>query len=100
MTFHTRTLLTLVAEASLEKDLVALFRFHQVRGWTIVAARGTGDHGDMQGDFEASGNLQFELIAEAAVAEALAQAIHQRFSPHYALIQWLSEVRVLRAEKF
>ena len=94
MQFHTRTLLTIVTEAILENDLVDLFNRRQIRGWTIVAARGKGDH------FDANENIQLELLTTTATAEALATEIMQEFGQDYALVQWLSEVRVLRADKF
>ncbi|GHD61870.1 P-II family nitrogen regulator [Jeongeupia chitinilytica] len=100
MTFHTRTLLTIVTESALENDLVELFHRHRLRGWTIVEARGKGEHGEKRGSFDANGNIQIELIAETAAAEQLATTIAERFGAHYALVQWLAEVRVLRAEKF
>jgi len=100
MTFHPRTLLTIVTEAALESDLVALFRAHKLRGWTIVEARGKGDHGVVQGTFDASANIQIEIIVETPIAEDLADKILQQFGQNYALIQWLSEVRVIRADKF
>ncbi|WP_297573360.1 P-II family nitrogen regulator [uncultured Deefgea sp.] len=100
MTFHTRTLLTIVAEAVLENDLIALFEAKSIRGWTIVAARGNGEHGEKHGNFDANENIQIELIIETYQAEQLAQAVHHQFGAHFALVQWLSEVRVLRGEKF
>ncbi|XZG68769.1 P-II family nitrogen regulator [Chitinibacteraceae bacterium HSL-7] len=98
--FHTRTLLTIVTEAALEKDLVDFFYEHGLKGWTIVEARGKGEHGEKHGSFDANGNIQIELIAHADAAEQLALDIQKRFGQYYALVQWLSDVRVLRAEKF
>ncbi|QLI81163.1 transcriptional regulator [Chitinibacter fontanus] len=100
MTFHTKTMLTIVTEAVLENDLVALFEAQKVRGWTIVAARGKGAHGEKRGSFDANENIQIELIIDTASGEALAEDIMRRFGEHYALVQWLSEVRVLRGNKF
>lgn len=100
MQFHTRTLLTIVTEAILENDLVDLFNRRQIRGWTIVAARGKDDHGEKHGSFDANENIQLELLTTTATAEALATEIMQEFGQDYALVQWLSEVRVLRADKF
>lgn len=100
MHFPTRTLLTIVTEAVLESDLIELFEARKLRGWTIVAARGKGAHGEQQGSFDANENIQIELITDTATAEQLAGTIQQQFGTHYALVQWLSEVRVLRGEKF
>jgi hypothetical protein len=100
MTFHAKTMLTIVTEALLENDLVELFEARKIRGWTIVAARGMGAHGEKRGSFDANENIQIELIVDTASAEALAEEIMARFGEHYALVQWLSDVRVLRANKF
>lgn len=100
MNFPTKTLLTIVTEAVLENDLIELFAAKSIRGWTIVAARGNGAHGEKHGNFDANENIQIELITDTASAENLAAAIQQQFGANYALVQWLSEVRVLRGEKF
>lgn len=100
MNFHAKTMLTIVTEAVLENDLIELFEANQIRGWTIVAARGKGAHGEKRGNFDANENIQIELITNTARAEQLAEQIQLQFGQHYALVQWLSEVRVLRAEKF
>lgn len=100
MAFYPKSMLTLVTEAVLENDLVELFNERKIRGWTIVAARGHGAHGEKRGNFDANENIQIELITDTASAEALAEEIMQRFGEHFALVQWLSEVRVLRGEKF
>jgi hypothetical protein len=100
MPFHAKTMLTIVTEALLENDLVELFEERKIRGWTIVAARGNGAHGEKRGSFDANENIQIELIVNTASAEALAEEIMDRFGEHYALVQWLSDVRVLRANKF
>ncbi|MBM5572622.1 MULTISPECIES: P-II family nitrogen regulator [Deefgea] len=100
MNFPTRTLLTIVTEAVLENDLIELFESQKIRGWTIVAARGNGAHGEKHGNFDANENIQIELITDTASAEQLASSVQQQFGSHYALVQWLSEVRVLRGEKF
>ncbi|WP_047395098.1 P-II family nitrogen regulator [Chitinibacter sp. ZOR0017] len=100
MQFHSKSMLTIVTEALLENDLVELFEARQIRGWTIVAARGKGAHGEKRGSFDANENIQIELIASTATAEALAEEIQLEYGQHYALVQWLSEVRVLRADKF
>ena len=100
MNFPNRTLLTIVTEAVLENDLIELFKAQTIRGWTIVAARGNGDNGEKHGNFDANENIQIELITDTATAEQLAELIQIKFGAHYALVQWLSEVRVLRGEKF
>ncbi|WP_028453658.1 P-II family nitrogen regulator [Chitinilyticum aquatile] len=100
MQLHIRTMLTIVTEGRLENDLVELFEERRIRGWTIVEARGKGAHGEQHGSFDANHNIQIELIAEAATAEALAETIQQRYGAHFALVQWLSDVRVLRPQKF
>lgn len=65
-----------------------------------LAARGKGDHGEKRGSFDANENIQLELLTPTATAKALATEIMQEFGQDYALVQWLSEVRVLRADKF
>lgn len=100
MSFHARALLTIVTEALLEKDLIELFKAQQIRGWTITPARGKGTRGEKHGTFDANENIRIEVVAQANILESLSGLIQEKFGSDYALVQWVSDVKVLRGEKF
>lgn len=51
-------------------------------------------------EFDLSGNLRLEVVCEAAVAEAIAQMVRDRFYADFAMILYLQDVEVLRPDKF
>lgn len=95
----TRRLVTVVTEAGLESQLAAELDTRGL-GYTVTDARGRGNRGRRASQWSHSGNVRFEVVCDAATADALAQHLHQRFFAHYAMILWIQDVAVLRGEKF
>lgn len=97
---HPRKLLTIVTEAALEGHLVQDLERLGAHGWTIADARGRGSRGVRDSAWEASANVRIEVVCDPATAEAIADHLRERYAPNYAMILFLSDVLVLRPEKF
>jgi len=95
----TRSLLTIVTEAGLEAPLAAEFDARGL-GYTVTDARGRGTRGRRASQWAHSGNVRFEIVCDPGTAEALAGHLHKQYFAHYAMILWMQEVAVLRADKF
>jgi hypothetical protein len=100
MSTHTRTLLTVICEAALEKKLVADLEQLGAPGWTISDARGRGTRGVRSAGWETESNIRVEVICAPELAEHLAAHLQQRYYAHYAMVCYLAQVEVLRPEKF
>ena len=100
MTAHTRTLLTVICEAALEKKLVADLEQLGAPGWTISDARGRGARGVRSAGWETESNIRVEVICAPELAERLASHLQQRYYANYAMVCYLAQVEVLRPEKF
>ena len=100
MTTTPRKLLTVVVESAIERLVLEELESAGVRGCTIVEARGFGDHGPRQGDWDQSRSVRIETVCTAALAESLAEHLLDRWSKDYALVLWLQDVDVLRGSKF
>ncbi|SDJ88466.1 hypothetical protein SAMN05216282_101172 [Cryobacterium psychrotolerans] len=97
---HTRTLLTIVTEAALEGTLVRdLDRLH-AHGYTITDARGKGNRGVRDAGWEASANIRVEVVCDAETAEAIAASLQEQYYDDYAMILFMSDITVLRPQKF
>jgi hypothetical protein len=94
-----RCLLTLVTEAGLESPLVADLEARGL-GYTVTDARGRGTRGRRASQWTHSGNVRFEILCDTQTATELAAHLHERYFEHYAMILWLQDVSVLRADKF
>lgn len=100
MSTVSRKLLTIVVEAAVERQILDELKKAGVGGFTMVEARGYGDRGQRDGDWEQSRSVRIESICEEGTAMELASRLLERWGKHYALILWLQDVDVLRARKF
>ncbi|HQU90239.1 MAG: transcriptional regulator [Zoogloeaceae bacterium] len=97
---HTRKLLTLVTEAAIESSLVRDLDRLGAHGYTITEARGKGNRGVRNAGWDASSNIRIEVVCNDETAAAIAAHLKAQYYDNYAMIMWVSEVEVLRPEKF
>ena len=100
METHARKLLVIIGEAALEKNLVRDALGFGVQGYTITDVRGSGGRGEREGSWEADRSIEFKIIADAAVAEQIAQHVLTAYAPNYAIVMFTSDVGVFRPQKF
>ena len=97
---QTRKLLTIITEAALERTLGKLLEKHGAHGYTVTNARGKGDHGMRDAGWDASSNIRMEVICDQETADALVDHLQEHFYPNYAMVLYLTDVQVLRPDKF
>jgi len=100
MDTYPRKLLVIISEAALEKSLVRDARRFGAQGYTITDVRGGGGRGEREASWEADRSVEIKIIAEAAVAELLAQHVLTTYAPHYAIAMFTTDVGVFRPQKF
>lgn len=100
MNAHNRTLLTVICEAALEHKLVGDLKILGAPGWTLSDARGSGSRGVRSAGWDTDGNIRLEVICSREIAERIAEHLQARYYEHFAMVCYLSEVEVLRPEKF
>ena len=100
MNAHSRTLLTVICEAALEKRLLADLEALGAPGWTISDARGRGHRGVRSAGWDTDGNIRVEIICARDVAERLAAHLQAKYYANFAMVCYLAQVEVLRPEKF
>jgi hypothetical protein len=95
-----RKLLTIICETDLENKLGGDVMALGAHGYTVSEARGRGAGGERDAAWGPSGNIRMEVICEAAVADSIAAHLRKTYFEHYALVLYMSDVEVLRGEKF
>ena len=100
MDTHARKLLVIISEAALEKNLVRDVKRFGVQGYTITEVRGGGSRGEREATWENDRSIEMKIIADAGVAEKIAQHVLARYAPHYAVVMFTAEVGVFRPQKF
>lgn len=93
-------LVTIVCEALAREHLTRLLTEAGALGYTMFSVQGTGAKGSRVADIEEFGNIQIEVIVPAPVAERLLERLREDILPHFAVIVYETEVRVLRPDKF
>lgn len=100
MTKHPKTLLVIVAEAVLEKNLVRDARQRGAQGWTVSEVHGAGREGVREGAWEADRTIELKVICDEAVADAIAEHVLATYAANYSVAMYFSPVSVLRPERF
>jgi nitrogen regulatory protein P-II 2 len=97
--FTKRKLLTVVCEGALEsrliKDLLAL----GAKGYTVTDAHGTGPRNQRNADLE-GGNIRLEVVTDEAILSKMIEGLRADYFPNYAISVWVTDVEVLRQERY
>lgn len=97
---HTRKLLTIVTEAALEGTLTRDIERLGAHGHTVTDARGRGSRGARNAGWDASGNIRVEVVCDAEMADVIVAHLQEHYYDDYAMIVFVSDIRVLRPDKF
>ena len=95
-----RKLVTIITESILESMLVKDIEQLGATGYTIKEARGQGTRGLRSADWDQNRNIQIEVICDEGVASAIIDHCQKEYYSNYAMVLYISEVQVLRPEKF
>lgn len=100
MITYPKKLLVIIGEAALEKFLVRDIKAFGAHGYTIADVRGGGTHGERDAEWEGSRSIRMEIICEETVAEKIAEHIIAHYAKNFSLSLYVSDVGVIRKEKF
>jgi nitrogen regulatory protein P-II 2 len=96
---HPMTLVTIVAESTIEHRLTTDLRALGANGFTVVEGRGEGTRhlhaSELPGD-----NVRIETVVPRQTAERILAHLAERYFHDYSIIAYLTEVAVLRSEKY
>ena len=100
MALTARKRLTIVTEEALEDTLVRDIEILGARGYTITDARGKGGRGKRDATWAPYANIRLEVLCDAKTADTLCTALRDRYYDNYSMVMYVSDVDVLRPEKF
>jgi nitrogen regulatory protein P-II 2 len=90
---------TIVTENVLREGIIKIIRKEGGTGHTITACEGEGSKGIHASDWEGR-NIQIETIVNEETANKILTTVSETYMKNYALIAYMSDVLVLRKEKF
>ena len=92
-------LVTIIADEVIQKKLTADIKKLGAKGYTIGKAHGEGAKGERMSEWEGE-NIRLETLVSESVAEKIMAHLAKEYFPNYTIIAYLSDVTVLRGEKF
>lgn len=95
-----RKLLTIVCEASLEPAIVADLLALNLHGYTISDARGSGTHGQRDSAWPPSANIRIEVLCAEEMALTILDHLQESYYANFGMVTFLSDVWVMRPERF
>lgn len=100
MAEESRKLLTIVTESVLEQKICRELEELGASGYTVADARGKGSRGVRDAGWSSSGNVRIEVVCDEQVASTISSTLKDRYYTDYAMIIFISDVTVLRPDKF
>ncbi|MFN5509747.1 MAG: P-II family nitrogen regulator [Burkholderiales bacterium] len=97
---HARKLLTIIAEAVLERVLIEDCLRLGALGYTVLDVRGGGPGGERPGQWEAERSIEMQVVCTDEVAQSIAAHVLRTHAPDYAVRIFLSDVTVFRQAMF
>ncbi|GEO81148.1 P-II family nitrogen regulator [Pararhodospirillum oryzae] len=98
--FHRRRLVTIITEATLEGAILADIDALGPSGYTVTEARGKGSRGIQSGSWGLASNLRIEIVCDETLAPKIAATVHQKYASNYGMVIYVSDVEVLRADRY
>lgn len=100
MQTHPKKLLVIIGESALEKFLVHDIKQFGAHGYTIADVRGSGTRGAREAAWEGDRSIRMEVICDEAVANKIAEHVLGVYAVNFSLSLCLSDVEVIRGDKF
>ncbi|MCA1788846.1 MAG: hypothetical protein LC667_03005 [Thioalkalivibrio sp.] len=96
---HPLKLVTIVAETVLRDRITRRLLECGATGFTVTESNGRGSRGIRTGDVPGEG-VRIESLVTAGVAARILEEVANSYFTDYAVIAWVSEVQVVRGEKY
>lgn len=100
MNTHPMKLVTIIGEALARDRVLRILTEEGARGHTAFPVEGLGARGSRVADIEEFANIQIEAVVPPPVAERVLARLQRDLLPHFAMIVYETDIRVLRQEKF
>ena len=97
---HQKKLIVIIAEAVLEKPLIADAKRLGAQGYTVYDVRGGSQYATHEGSWDADRMIEMKVICDASVADALASHVIDEYASHYGVSLFFSNIEVVRPQKF
>lgn len=100
MKLYDLKLLVVTCESLAQKNVIDILESHQVSGYTLYEVEGSGDKGVRGKGFMHDKNVKIEVVLPEPKMQTITEEIARKLFSDYAIILYVSDIKVLRPEKF
>jgi len=100
MKLHNAKLLTITCEILAQKNIIDILHKHNISGYTFYEVGGSGAKGIRGQGFQNEKNIKIEVISQEEKLSGVLEEIARTLFSDYAIITYVSDVGVVRIEKF
>ena len=100
MKLYDAKLLTIICEILAQRNIVDILHKHEVSGYTFYEVNGDGAKGIRGQGLQNEKNIKIEVILQEAKMLDILEEIARTLFSNYAIVTHVSDVGVVRIEKF
>ncbi|MFB5619757.1 MAG: P-II family nitrogen regulator [Nitrosopumilus sp.] len=93
-------LLTITCEILAQKNIIEILNKHEITGYTTYEVEGNGARGIRGQGFKNEKNVKVEVIMHEEKLQDVVEEISRTLFANFAIVLYVSDIGVLRAEKF
>ena len=100
MKLYNVKLLTITCEILAQKNIIDILSKHEITGYTTYEVDGNGARGIRGQGLKIEKNVKVEVIMREEKLQDVVEEISRTLFANFAIVLYVSEVGVLRTEKF
>lgn len=100
MKLYNVKLLTITCEILAQKNIIEILEKHEITGYTTYEVDGNGARGIRGQGFKNEKNVKVEVMMREEKLQDVVEEISRTLFANFAIVLYVSEVGVLRPEKF
>ena len=100
MKLYNVKLLTITCEILAQKNIIEILKNHTITGYTTYEVDGNGSRGLRGQGFKNEKNVKVEVIMREEKLSDVVEEISRTLFANFAIVLYVSDVGVLRTEKF
>ena len=100
MKLYPVKLLTITCEILAQKNIIEILNKHEITGYTTYEVNGNGARGIRGQGLKNEKNVKVEIILRDEKLQTVVEEISRTLFANFAIILYVSDVEVVRTEKF
>ncbi len=100
MKLYNVKLLTVTCEILAQKNIIEILKKHEITGYTTYEVEGNGARGLRGQGFKNEKNVKVEVIMREDKLQDVVEEISRTMFANFAIVLYVSDVSVVRTEKF